>query len=344
MAKTKPSTSASTEIETRELTYIEAVNAALFRALEEVPEAIVFGEDVGKPGGVFGATRGLREKFGDRVFDTPISESAIIGAAIGSAMMGRRPIAEIMWADFSLVAMDQIINQASNVRYVSNGRLQAPMTIRTQQGVLSGSVAQHSQSLEAIFAHVPGLLVGMPATAQDAYDMLLAAVYADDPTIVIENRGLYFGPKQEVRLGADIQKVGGARIVKKGTDATLVSWGRMLHTAVEAAELLGGEGIGVEVIDARWLLPFDTATVLASVEKTHRVVIAHEANLTGGFGAEVAARIADEGLFSLDAPVCRVGVPDCRIPAAPGLQDALVPDAQSIVRAVRRAMHLEEAT
>lgn len=336
MAETKTSSG------TKELTYLEAVNAALFRALEETPETIVFGEDVAKPGGVFGATRGLREKFGDRVFDTPISESAIVGAAIGSAIMGCRPVAEIMWIDFSLVAMDQIVNQASNVRYVSNGRLHAPMTIRTQHGVLSGSCAQHSQSLEAIFAHVPGLLVGMPATAQDAYDMLLAAIYADDPTIVIENRGLYFGPKQEVRLDADIQKVEGARIVKEGSDATLISWGRMLHTAMEAAELLDGEGIEVELIDARWLLPFDAATVLASVEKTHRAVIAHEANVSGGFGAEVAARIADEGLFSLDAPVCRVGVPDCRIPAAPGLQDALIPNVQSIARAIRKVMHMEE--
>lgn len=338
--KTKYGTAARAE--TKSLNYVEAVNAALHRALEEIPETIIFGEDVAKPGGVFGATRGLRDGFGDRVFDTPISESAILGGAIGAAMMGRRPIAEIMWADFSLVALDQIVNQATNVRYVSNGRLKAPMTVRTQQGILSGSCAQHSQSMEAIFAQIPGLLVGIPATPQDAYDMLLSAIRTNDPAIVIEHRSLYFGPKQEVKLGGEIQPVGGARIVKEGTDATLVSWGRMLHTAIEAAEALEKEGVGVEVIDARWLAPFDAATVLNSVEKTHRAVIAHEANVSGGFGAEVAARIADEALFSLDAPIVRVGVPDCKIPAAPNLQAALVPDARSIAQAVRKVMHLEE--
>jgi pyruvate/2-oxoglutarate/acetoin dehydrogenase E1 component len=328
-------------METREMNYVKAVNAALFRALNEMPETIYFGEDVGKPGGVFGATRGLRDRFGERVFDTPISESAIVGAAIGAAMMGRRPIAEIMWADFSLVAADQIINQSSNVRYVSNGKLHAPLTIRTQQGILAGSCAQHSQSLEAIFAHIPGLIVGLPATPQDAYDMLLSAICADDPAIVIEHRSLYFGDEQEVRAGGAIKPVGRARIVREGSDATLVSWGRMLHTALEAADALAEEGVSVEVIDLRWLNPLDSVTVLSSVEKTHRAVIAHEANLTGGFGAEVAARIADEGIFSLDAPICRVGVPDCRIPAAPNLQDALVPDTGEIVRAIRRTLHEE---
>jgi acetoin:2,6-dichlorophenolindophenol oxidoreductase subunit beta len=340
MAKTKKSSSPSAT-ETKRLNYLQAINAALLRALEENPEAILFGEDAGKAGGIFGATKELHQKYGDRVFDTPISEAAILGAAVGSAMMGRRPICEIMWMDFTLVALDQIVNQAANVRYVSNGRLQAPMTIRTQQGVLSGSTAQHSQSLEAIFAHVPGLLVGMPATPQDAYDMLLSAVYADDPAIVIEHRSLYFGAKQEVRLGGEVQPTKGARVVKEGSDATLVSWGAMLHTAIEAAETMEKEGVEVEVIDARWLLPFDTATVLESVEKTHRIVIAHEANVSGGFGAEVAARIADEGLWSLDAPICRVGVPDCRIPAAPSLQAALIPDAHSIIKAVRKVMHNE---
>jgi len=331
----------SSATETRELNYLQAINAALLRSLEEIPEALLFGEDAGKAGGIFGATRDLHQKFGDRVFDTPISEAAILGAAVGSAMMGRRPICEIMWMDFSLVALDQIVNQAANVRYVSNGRLQAPMTVRTQQGVLAGSCAQHSQSLEAIFAHIPGLLVAMPATPQDAYDMLLSAVYADDPAIVIEHRSLYFGAKQEVQLGADVQPPAGARVVREGSDATLVSWGAMLHTAIEAAEMMEEEGVEVEVIDSRWLLPFDTETVLTSVEKTHRIVIAHEANISGGFGAEIAARIADEGLFSLDAPICRVGVPDSRIPAAPSLQETLIPNSGSIVKAVRRAMHME---
>lgn len=321
------------------LTYAQAANRALLRALEEIPETIVFGEDVAKPGGVFGVTKGLRDTFGERVFDTPISESAILGGALGAALMGRRPVVEIMWADFTLVALDQIVNQAANVRYVSNGRLSAPLTIRTQQGAVPGSCAQHSQNLEAIFAHIPGLYVGMPATSQDAYDMLLAAIYADDPIIIIENRALYFSEKGPVTLGAAVQPVGGARIRREGNDLTLVSWGAMSHTALTAAQRLGRDGIAVEVIDARWLAPFDTDTVIESVRKTGRLVIAHEANVSGGFGAEVAARIASGPAFhSLDAPICRVGVPDCRIPAAPGLQAALLPSVQTIVDAVRETV------
>jgi pyruvate/2-oxoglutarate/acetoin dehydrogenase E1 component len=205
--------------------YVEAVNAALRRVLEELPNTIVFGEDVGEPGGVFGATRGLRELFGDRVFDTPISETAILGAAVGAAMMGMRPIAEIMWIDFILVALDQLVNQAANIRYISQGRLTAPLTVRTQQGALPGSCAQHSQCLEAILAHIPGLQVGLPATVQDAYDMLVAAVYSDDPTIIIESRGLYRRFREEATLAGPVQSVGGARVRRPGSDVTLVTWG-----------------------------------------------------------------------------------------------------------------------
>lgn len=321
-----------------ELTYVSAVNAALQRALDEFPEAIAFGEDFAIPGGVFTASRGLRDRFGERVFDTPISESAILGGAIGAAMRGRRPIVEIMWVDFFLVALDQIVNQAANVRYVSRGELTAPLTVRTQQGVLAGSCAQHSQSLEAIFAHVPGLIVGLPATPQDAHDMLLAAVAADDPAIVIEHRSLYFGPRAEVTLDGPIPAVGGAVVRRPGEDVTLVTWGAMLGQALAAAQRLAGEGVGVEVIDARWLAPLDTATVLASVERTGRLVIAHEANVSGGFGAEVAARIGSDALWSLEAPIARVGVPDSRIPAAPVLQQALVPGAERIADALRETL------
>jgi pyruvate/2-oxoglutarate/acetoin dehydrogenase E1 component len=318
--------------------YVDAVNAALLRVLEEVPNTIVFGEDVGEPGGVFGATRGLRERFGERVFDTPISESAILGAAIGAAMMGMRPIAEIMWVDFMLVALDQVVNQAANVRYVSNGRLTAPLTIRTQQGALPGSCAQHSQNLEALFAHVPGLLVGLPATVQDAYDMLVAAVYNDNPTLVIENRGLYRRFKEEALFEGAVQPVGGSRVRRVGSDVTLVTWGAMTYTALEAADMLAREVVGVEVLDLRWLVPFDTETLAASLEKTGRLVVAHEANVFGGFGAEVAAWAAENFLYSLEAPVRRVGVPNCRIPAAPHLQAALIPDATRIARAVRETL------
>ncbi len=319
-----------------ELNYVSAVNAALHRALDEFPEAIAFGEDLAIPGGVFTATRGLRDRFGERVFDTPISEAAILGGAVGAAMRGRRPIVEIMWVDFFLVALDQIVNQAANVRYVSQGELRAPLTVRTQQGVLAGSCAQHSQSLEAFFAHVPGLIVGLPATPQDAYDMLLSAIAADDPAIVIEHRSMYFGARATVEVDGPIQPVGGAKVRREGSDVTLVTWGQMLAPALEAAEAVASsDGLSVEVIDARWLAPFDTATVVASVERTGRLVIAHEANVSGGFGAEVAARIAGEALWSLEAPIARVGVPDSRIPATPILQRALVPGADAIAAALR---------
>lgn len=321
--------------ESLKLRYVEAINVALRRSLEERVETILFGEDVGEPGGVFGATRGLRKEFGRRVFDTPISESAILGGAVGAAMMGRRPIVEIMWIDFTLVALDQIVNQAANVRYVSEGRLNAPLTIRTQQGALPGSCAQHSQNLESIFTHIPGIYVCVPATAQDAYDLLLSAVWSDDPVIVIENRGLYFGAKEVVQLGGAIDPVGGARVVREGSDVTVVSWGAMVHQALAAAEQLAGGGVSVEVIDARWLVPFDTETVLASVEKTRRVLIAHEANVSSGFGAEVSARVTESGFHLLDAPPLRVGLPDVRVPAAPGLQAAVLPNADTLARGLR---------
>ncbi len=325
--------------DTSTLTYARAINAALDRALTEMPETLLYGEDVALPGGVFGVTKGLRERHGDRVFDTPISETAMLGAAVGAALMGRRPIVEIMWADFSLVAFDQIVNQAANVRYVSGGRLTAPLTIRTQQGILPGSCAQHSQSLEALFAHVPGLRVAMPADPGQAYALLLAAIATDDPAIVIEHRGFYHALSGEVKLGAPIEPVGGARTMRAGTAATIVAWGPMVHTALEAAASLAEEGIETEVIDPRWIAPFDTATVVLSVERTGRLVIAHQANITGGFGAEVAARIAREAFWSLDAPIERVGVPDTRIPAAPILQQALLPGADAIAAAVRRAVN-----
>jgi acetoin:2,6-dichlorophenolindophenol oxidoreductase subunit beta len=324
---------------TTTLTYAKAANAALARALDAFPEALLYGEDVAVPGGVFGVTKGLRERFGERVFDTPISETAMLGAAVGAAMMGRRPIVEIMWVDFSLVALDQIVNQAANVRYVSGGRLTAPLTIRTQQGVLPGSCAQHSQSLEAFFAHVPGLRVAMPSDPQQAYSLLLAAIACDDPAVVIEHRGYYHTLSGEVDLDAPIEPVGGARVVRPGSHVTVVALGPMVQVAMEAAEQLAGEGIEAEVIDPRWIAPLDTATILGSVQRTGRIVIAHQANVTGGFGAEIAARVAHDGFWSLDAPIERVGVPDSRIPAAPVLQAALVPGAADIAAAVRRAVH-----
>jgi pyruvate/2-oxoglutarate/acetoin dehydrogenase E1 component len=317
------------------MTYAAAANAALRRALTEFPNSLYFGEDVGKQGGIFGTTKGLQNDFGSaRVFDTPISETAMIGTAVGAAMTGHRPIVEIMWIDFSLVAVDQIVNQAANVRYVSQGRLTAPLTIRTQQGALPGSCAQHSQNLEALYAHIPGLRVGLPATPADAYAMLLAGIACDDPVLIIENRGLYFGAATEVDLDAPIEAIGTAHVTRPGDDLTVVTWSAMLGSALAAAERAAGDGRSVEVINARWLNPFDWTTVFASVAKTRRLLIVHEANVTGGFGAEIAARVSAHAFGALAAPVRRLGVDDCRIPAAPQLQAALIPQVDDIARAI----------
>lgn len=322
---------------TVQLSFAKAVNAALRRALAELPDAILYGEDLAKPGGVFGVTRDLQtESGGLRVFDTPISETAMLGAAVGAAMTGLRPIVEIMWIDFSLVAMDQIVNQAANVRYVSDGRLSAPITIRTQQGATPGSCAQHSQNLEAMYAHVPGLRVAIPATAQDAYSMLLAAIHSDDPTLIIENRALYHGEAQNVVIDGPVEPAEGAHVAREGRHLTIVTWGAMLHQALDAAELLLAEGIEAEVINARWIAPFDWATLMRSVRRTRNLLVVHEANVTGGFGAEIGMRVQSELFGQLAAPVERLGVDDCRMPAAPHLQAVLIPNATRIAERARK--------
>ena len=319
-----------------ELSYIRAVNAALSWALRELPDTVVYGEDVAIPGGPFGATKGLCDEFGPRVFDTPISESAMIGAGLGMALDGMRPIVEVMYGDFLLVAMDQIVNQVANAHYVSNGRLSAPMVIRTQHGSTPGSCAQHSQSLEALFTHVPGLRVGLPATPDDAYQMLRAAVVSDDPVIVMESRRLY-PLKGDVDLGAPVQGVGGARVVRPGSDVTIVTWGTLVGPSLEAAETLAGEGVDAEVVDLRWTAPMDIESVVTSATRTERLVVAHEANRTGGLGAEVVAETVERLGRRLRA-VRRVATPDVRIPASPTLSTALLPTSDTVVSAVREVM------
>lgn len=316
------------------LSYGEAVGAALRRCLSELPETLLYGEDIATPGGVFGVTRGLRRDFGERVFDTPISESAILGSAVGASMLGRRPIVEIMWVDFSLVAFDQIVNQLANVRYLHRGELRAAVVVRTQQGTAAGACAQHSQSLEAFFLHVPGLRVCLPWTAQDAYDLLVAAVHSDDPVIVIENRSLYRAGEQDVVLDGPVQGLGGVRERRAGTDVTVVTWGAMATRVLEAAADLEGAGVSVEVLETPWLNPFPVAEVVASVRRTGRLAVVHEANVTGGFGAEVVARVLGEGMV-LEAPPLRLGLPDTRVPAAPSLLAALLPDAAYVAAALR---------
>lgn len=334
----------------KEITYQRAINLALAHELEQRPELIVYGEDVGFAGGIFGVTRSLQKNFGaDRVFDTPISESAILGSAVGAAMDGLRPVVEIMWADFVFVALDQVVNQAANVRYINRSRLSAPLTIRTQQGVTPGSCAQHSQSIEAILAHVPGLKVGLPSTPQDAYAMTRAAIADDDPTVLIESRVLYqssgiLDPSQAPETAS------GARFHARGGDLAIITWGHMLDRAVAAAGTLRNEGIEATVLDLRWLRPLDEESIAEAVALgSGRVLVAHEAIQTGGFGAEVAARITESHWNVLQAPVMRVGMPDTRVPSAPSLQEAVVPSAKSLVRAARflvgrpLAEHLEHS-
>jgi 2-oxoisovalerate dehydrogenase E1 component len=336
MASARPSPASAEPAETREMTYIEAVNAALRAELENDPATVVYGEDVGKSGGIFGAARYLQRDFGAmRVFDTPIAESAILGSAVGAALAGLKPIVEIMWADFVFVALDQIVNQATNVRYITQGRQSVPLVVRMQQGATPGSCAQHSQSIEAIFAHFPGLKVALAATAQDAYALLRAAAADPDPCIVIESRGLY-QTRGPVALSSAPEPVGLAHFHRNGKDAAIVTWGTMLKPALEAAALLGQEGLDVSVLDLRWLSPLDEAALSKAVAQSDgKILIVHEAVKTGGFGAEIAMRIRE--LHQDDSPlrIKRLAGADNRMPASPVLQSELLPNAERIATAVR---------
>ncbi|MGH9298324.1 MAG: alpha-ketoacid dehydrogenase subunit alpha/beta, partial [Acidimicrobiales bacterium] len=313
-----------------ELTYSAAINQALQRELRERPEAILYGEDVAVPGGNFGITRKLLDVAGERrVFDTPISEAAILGSAVGAAMEGMRPIVEIMFGDFFLVALDQLVNQAANVSYLSRGQVPGSLVVRTQQAVTPGSCAQHVQCLEALLAHIPGLRVGLPASPQDAYAMTRAAVASADPVILYESRLLY-QQKGPVVLDGPVEEIGGARLVREGDDLAIVTWGRYVVESTRAAEMLAADGISAAVLDLRWLNPLDEASIAAVVERASRVLVVHEANVTGGFGAEVIARIVSSSFEYLDAPPVRVGLPDVRMPAAPTLQTQVVPTSERI--------------
>ncbi|WP_335740041.1 alpha-ketoacid dehydrogenase subunit alpha/beta [Rhodococcus sp. WB1] len=332
---------ATTPDPVKDLTYLRAINVALKTELDTRPEVAIWGEDVGFAGGIFGVTRGLHKEYGDRrVFDTPIAEAAILGGAVGAAMEGMRPVVEIMWADFLFVALDQIINQAANVRYINRSRLTAPVVIRMQQGVTPGSCAQHSQSIEAILAHIPGIKVGLPATAQDAYSMTRAAIGDQDPTVLIEHRSLY-QESGAVVTGGEVEIAGGARTHRDGRDLAIITWGSMLHQALAAADELASAGINATVLDLRWLRPLDDAAIAEVVKSTGgRVIVVHEANLTGGFGAEIAAHISERHFDVLRGPVQRLGLKDLRMPSAPALQAAVLPAVADIVDSGRKLMAL----
>ena len=324
------------------VSYIQAVNEALSRELTTRPEVLVYGEDVGQAGGIFGASRGLQKAFGaDRVFDTPIAESAILGSAVGAALMGMKPVVEIMWADFTLVALDQIINQAANIRYITCGRSGAPIVVRTQQGVTPGSCAQHSQSLEALFAHIPGLRIAVPATPQDAYSLLRTAIAAPDPCIVLESRGLY-QTSGDVLFSDAIEPMGQSLLRREGRDAVIVTWGPGVHVALEAAAMLAEAGTDVAVLDLRWLCPLDDDGLRAAVRSASgNVIVLHEANRTAGFGAEIVARLQEFFGGELSLNISRIATPDMRIPAAPILQRELLPTAAKVVDEVGRLLAIK---
>ena len=321
-----------------ELRYLRAVNDALADAMAEDPTVILFGEDVGEAGGAFGASRGLRERFGPaRVLDTPISEAAIAGAAVGAALSGLKPVVEIMFMDFTTLIMDALVNQAAKARFMFGGQRSVPMVVRTPHGGGLGAGPQHSQCLEAWFAHVPGLKVVCPADPASAYGLLRAAIRDPDPVIVVENKALY-GMKAEVPDPLPAIAIGTAAVARAGRDVTIVAYGAAVRTALAAAETLAGEGVEAEVIDLRSLQPWDDAAVLASLRRTHRLVVVHEAVEAFGIGAEIAARMGDVGFDELDGPIVRVGAPFMPVPFSKGLEAAYLPSADAVQSAVRRTL------
>jgi acetoin:2,6-dichlorophenolindophenol oxidoreductase subunit beta len=315
-------------------TFIEILRRALDEELARDPAVYLLGEDIAA-GGAFGVTNGLAEKYGaPRVRNTPISEAAITGIATGAALCGLKPVLEIMFIDFATLALDCLVNQSGKYRYMSGGQLAVPMVVRTQAGAAGGAAAQHSQSLEAWFIHVPGLIVVAPSSPAEAYGLLKSAIRLGDPVLFIEHKRLYT-LKEALVADGGLPPIGKARLARTGTDVTLVAYSAMVRNALEAADELARAGIDVEVIDLRTLLPLDMATIAASVSKTHRVVIAHEAVQNGGVGAEISARIGCDLFDELDAPVKRVACPFAPIPFAPELERALLPGTADIVRAVR---------
>ncbi|NIM93764.1 MAG: alpha-ketoacid dehydrogenase subunit beta [Anaerolineales bacterium] len=324
-----------------EVTYSEAINTALREELRRDSTVFLIGEDIAKHGGAFGVTRGIFDEFGpQRVINTPISEAAIAGAAVGAALAGTRPVMEIMYMDFIALAMSQIVNQMAKVRYMFGGKAQVPVVVRTPGGGGRGNAAQHMQSLEAWFMHVPGLIVVMPSTPYDAKGLLKSSIRNDDPVIFIENKLLY-ATKGEIPEDEYLLPIGVADVKREGNDLTIVATSRMVLFALTAAERLSKEGVDVEVIDPRTLVPLDIDRILASVEKTGHVVVVHEACERCGVGAEIAAQIQEKAFDYLDGPILRVANPNVPIPFSRNLEAAAIPDEDRIVKAVKRSLGQE---
>jgi acetoin:2,6-dichlorophenolindophenol oxidoreductase subunit beta len=326
----------------RTITYLEAVREAMSQEMRQNEDVFILGEDIGVYGGAFGVTRGMIEEFGpERVRNTPISEAAIAGGAVGAALTGMRPILELQFSDFITIAMDQLVNQAAKTRYMFGGKGKVPMVVRTPSGSGTGAAAQHTQSLEAWMAHIPGLKVVQPSTAYDAKGLLKAAMDDDNPVIFYEHKLLY---RTECEVPEEQYSIplGKADIKRKGKDVTIVATAIMVHKALEAAVELEKEGIDVEIVDPRTLVPLDEETIVESVKKTGRLIVVHEAVKRGGFGGEIASMIAESEAFDyLDAPIKRLGGLAVPTPYNPTLEKAVIPQVPDIIEAVRETVRFK---
>ncbi len=320
-----------------QLTFIDAIRDSLRLEMQRDPRVVLMGEDIGLKGGVFRVTQGFQEEFGElRVLDTPLAEIGIAGAAIGAAFAGLRPVAEFQFADYIHPAWDQIVNEAANIRYRSNGDWDCPVVFRAPSGAGVHGALYHSQSPEAYFAHVPGLKVVVPATPADAKGLLSAAIRDDDPVLFFEHTKNYRRYREEVPDGEYLQPIGVARLDREGSDCTVVTYGIGVYWAREAADQLAQEGMSVEILDLRTVAPLDLEAIARSVRKTGKALVLHEDNKSFGVGAEVSAFIAEELFESLDAPPLRIGAADCHVPFAEAQEEAIIPNPSQVVAALRR--------
>ncbi len=319
------------------MTYSEGIREGMSIRMRENPNVVLFGEDVGAYGGCFGVSAGMFDEFGpERVRDTPISEGAIIGCAVGAAATGLRPIAELMFCDFLTVGMDQLVNQAAKMRYMFGGKISMPMVVRLPAGAGTGAAAQHSQSLEAWLTHVPGLKVVYPSCAQDALGLMLSSIDDDNPVMFFENKVLLGMPGEVTSF--DPIPLGKGKIAREGTDLSIITYGRQVYDALEAAEALSAEGISAEVIDLRSLYPLDKALIGETIAKTHHAIVITEEVRRGGYGGEISAIIGEEFFDDLDAPVVRIGALDTPVPFATNLETYYIPNAQDILAAAKKIL------
>jgi len=321
---------------TREITLSKAVNEAIAEEMRRDPAIVLLGEDVAEAGTPFKVLSGLVEEFGtDRIIDTPISEPGFMGIAVGAAMTGLRPIVDLMFGDFLYLVMDQLCNQAAKTHYMSGGKLTVPLVLRTNMGATRRSAAQHSQSLQALVAHVPGLKVAMPSSAYEAKGLMKTAIRDNNPVVIFEDK-LMYNDKAPVPEEEYLIPFGAAHIKREGRDVTLVATSSMVQVAEQAAKTLAGEGISAEIIDPRTIVPLDEETILQSVRKTSRAIVIDEGHQSYGVSAEIAARISEKAFYHLDAPVIRMGAMDVPVPFSPALEDITVPDAAGVVENARR--------